>query len=636
MKKKYIIFILILAVIGTWGSCKKDFLTIAPAGSLDQSLLQTQKGIETLLIGAYAMIDGTTNQFGSGWESTSSNWVFGSIRGLEANKGTDGGDQPDINPIQTYSEVATNPYLNLKWRAIYEGISRCNIVITVAAKGITAGKITQAGADPIINQAKALRGWYHFEAWRMWQTIPYVDETTDPVKVTNSADVTQKILDDLTVGTTLATNMGAIGRFNQTVCQVFLAKALMQMKGDYAGALALLKLAQAGTKPDGKPIGLAPTFGEIFDIANRNDIESIYTVQYSVNDGAGAWNASVGEVLNFPYKSGGSPGGCCGFFDPTQEFVNSFRTAGGLPLLDNTYNSTPVINDYGVPASNEWAAGTEYAQDAVVAVIAANKHDDTFYKSLVDKNKGNDPATSASSWKQIATWSQDLGPLDPRLDWTVGRKGIPYWDWGLHTGTDWIRDQTYSGPYNPKKAVYKKSQTGQYTDISSWTSGYTANGYRMIRYADLLLLMAECQIETGDLASARTNINLIRERASNPDGFVKFSDGTPAANYVINQYPLSGAPFDTKENARVALRMERKLELGTEGHRFFDMQRWNVVTPGYLVTELGRVLTYEKTMPWGNSLYGSATVTEKSSIYPIPQRQIDLSNGNLVQNPKVQ
>ena len=71
--------------------------------------------------------------------------------------------------------------------------------------------------------------------------------------------------------------------------------------------------------------------------------------------------------------------------------------------------------------------------------------------------------------------------LDPRLDWSVGRRGIPYWDWGRHTGGDWIRDPTYAGPYSPKKQVYKKSQEGIYTEVGNWTSGYTANGYRMIR-----------------------------------------------------------------------------------------------------------------------------------------------------------
>ena len=75
MKKKYIIVIIMLAVIGVWDSCKSDFLTVAPTGGLDQGLLQNQKGIDALLIGAYSMIDGVNANYG--WESTSSNWVYG-------------------------------------------------------------------------------------------------------------------------------------------------------------------------------------------------------------------------------------------------------------------------------------------------------------------------------------------------------------------------------------------------------------------------------------------------------------------------------------------------------------------------------------------------------------------------------
>jgi hypothetical protein len=493
---------------------------------------------------------------------------------MEANKGTDSGDQPDINPIQTFSETPTNPYLNTKWREVYEAISRCNNAIIVANKALTANTITQEQATNFIKQAKALRGWYHFEAWRMWQKIPYVDENTVQDQITNQDDVSDKILADLQEGITLPANMGAVGRFNKTVCEVLLAKAKMQMKKDYAGALPLLTSARGGTKANGDPIGLAPTYGEIFDIENRNKIEAVYTVQYSVNDGSGAANAGSGEVLNFPYKGGGgSPGGCCGFFNPTQEFVNSFRTSGGLPLLDYSYNTQPVKSDQGLTPTQPF--------------------------------------------------TPDAGPLDPRLDWTVGRRGIPYWDWGPHTGSDWIRDQTYSGPYNPKKQVYKKSQEGQYTEVGSWTSGYTANGYRMIRFADILLLQAECMIETGNLAGALENINLIRNRAANPAGFVKNADGTNAANYVIAPYTTLGTP----DNARAILRMERKLELGMEGHRYFDLQRWGIVVP-----ELNRILAYEKTMPWGNALYGSATVGAEDVNFPIPQRQIDLSKGGLVQN----
>jgi len=590
--KKYISLILILALSGIWPSCKQDFLNVKPAGSLDIGLLSNANGIEGLLVGAYSLLRGANSQFG--WQAASTNWVWGSIRGLEANKGTDSGDQPDINPIQTYTETATNDYLNTQWRSLYEAISRCNAIITVSNAALAAGKITQDQATSYIKQAKTLRGWYHFEAWRMWKNVPYMDEKTDPATAGNTADIGPNIIADLTEGTTLPDNMGQIGKFNGTVAKVLLAKALMQINHDFAAALPLLSYVKTtGTKPDGSAIGLAPTYGEIFDIEKRNGIEAVYTVQYSVNDGSGGSNAGSGEVLNFPYKGGGSPGGCCGFFDPTQEFVNSFRTdASGLPLLDFSYNTTPVKNDQGLP-----------------------------------KNPAKDPVTGLAY--ADASFVPDAGNLDPRLDWSVGRRGIPYWDWGLHTGADWIRDQTYSGPFSPKKQVYKLSQQGKFTEVGSWTSGYTANGYRMIRYADVLLLLAECQIETNDLAGALANINAVRSRAANPAGFVMAIDATgkatttPAAKYVIGTYTTLG----TQANARVILQMERKLELGQEGHRWFDLARW-----GNTVTELNRVLAYEKTMPWGNALYGSATVKASNLIYPIPQSQIDVSNGKLSQN----
>jgi uncharacterized protein Veg len=372
---------------------------------------------------------------------------------------------------------------------------------------------------------------------------------------------------------------------------VILAKAYMQMKKDWTSAKAQLvavvgqdiaTTVAAGKKPNGADIKLAATYGEIFDIVNRNGDEAIYTVQYSVNDGSGGANAGNGEVLNFPYKgNNGSPGGCCGFFIPNQDLVNSFRTSGGLPLLDGSYDigANQVKNDQDVPV--------------------------------------------------IAAFTPDAGPLDPRLDWTVGRRGINYWDWGKHTGADWIRKQSYTGPYSPKKQVYKKSQTGTFTEVGNWTSGWTANGYRMIRYADVVLLLAECEIQLNDLPSAFANINLIRTRAANPAGFVMDDDGiTPNANYVISNYPAVGTyPFDNQANALIALQMERKLELGMEGHRFFDLNRW-----GNTQTELNRILDYQETLSWGADLYGKAQAGPNSHLYPVPQRQIDLSSGKLVQN----
>jgi hypothetical protein len=293
-----------------------------------------------------------------------------------------------------------------------------------------------------------------------------------------------------------------------------------------------------------------------------------------VNDGSGGRNGGYGEVLNFPYKSGASPAGCCGFFQPTQDLVNSFRTdPAGLPYLEG-YNSEKVTNDQGLRPEDPF---TEYK-----------------------------------------------GTLDPRLDWTVGRRGIPYWDWGEHTGSDWIRDQIFAGPYSPKKQVYKKSQEGIYTETGNWTSGFTANGYRLIRYADVLLLKAECEAMTGSDDLGLGEVNAVRDRAANPEGFVTEADGTtPAANYLIMSYGPSWGNTDPLS----AIKFERRLELALEGHRYYDLQRWDEVVP-----ELNRILEYEKSMEWGNLMYGGAEVGEEDVNYPVPQRQIDLSHGQLVQN----
>ena len=627
-------------------ACSDSFLEIPPNGLLDGNVLATEDGIDKLLIASYSMLDGVSSN-GFGWEAASSNWVYGSIRGMEANKGTDSGDQPDINPIQTFSESATNPYLNVKWRSMYEGIARVNSALTVIPVALSSGAITAAQADSFTKQARTLRGFFHFEAWRMWSKadgsgIVYMDENTDPLAVTNEdTDVADKILADLDAGTSLPNNMTQVGRFNGTVAKALKAKALMQMKKDYAGAKTLLQdIIATGTAPDGSAIGLEAKYGDIFDAANRNGVEAIYTIQYSVNDGSGGWNGGWGEVLNFPYKSGASPGGCCGFFQPSQEFVNSFRTSGGLPMARTNYNTGADLRDQGLP-SNLWEPDDgddndpskatdkdEYKKDALVTRMdPATPYLDKVWKSLIgtdaSPNVGNDPLTSPAAWQLV--WTEDnTYPIDPRLDLTVGRRGIPYLDWGKHTGQDWIRDQTYAGPYSPKKQVYKKSQEGQLTEVGNWTSGWTANGYRLIRFADIKLLLAECLIETNDLAGALTHINDIRTRAANPAGFVYESDGTtPAANYNIANY----TSFASQDAARQALRMERKLELGLEGHRYFDLQRWGIVQ-----SELTEILNYEKGRAWGSALYGSGSVGAEDVNYPIPQTQIDLMGGRLKQN----
>lgn len=552
-------------------SCSKSFLERSPLGSLDENVLANKKGVEGLLIGAYSLLDG----YGAGgnWDASGSNWVYGSVVGGDAHKGSDAGDQQDINPMERYSAVSTNGYFNNKWRTVYEGVTRANNVLKIMAK---ATDISAADQKRISAEARFLRGHYHFEAKKMWNMVPYVDEKNTTLKLANDKDIWPNIEADFQYAyDNLPEAQDLIGRANKWSAGAFLAKVKMFRK-DYAGALPILNaIIASGKTPKGTKYALNAKFHDSFDADTKNSPEAVFSVQYSVNDGANGDNAGWGDVLNFPY--GGGPGGCCGFFQPTQDLVNSYQVDAttGLPNPD-AYNSTEVKNDQGVGAADPFVPHT--------------------------------------------------GTLDARLDWTVGRRGIPYLDWGKHPGVTWIRDQAYSGPYSPIKNTYKKSQEGVLTDKSFWTSGVTANNYTLIRFADVLLWAAEAEVEAGSLENARALVNQIRARAANPAGFVK--DGAvDAANYKVGLYTT---PWTDKVVARKAVRFERKLELAMEGHRFFDLVRW-----GDAATALNAYLNYEKTKR--SYLNGATFTAGVDEYFPIPQAQIDrhVENGTstLKQNP---
>lgn len=565
----------LLVMIGI--ACNKSFLDQSTVGLLTETELRSAKGANQLLTGAYAAIKGT------GWEGGTQNWVYGSIVGLEANKGSDAGDQADINPIQQFSALPGNFFFDQKWKAVYEGISRSNATIRIATS-LTDEQIPADAKEQIIAEARFLRGFYHLEGKKMWNNIPFVDETvkygeTPLASLDNTIDAWPAIMADLDFArNTLTETKDLVGRANKWAAEAMYAKALLYQK-NYNDALPVLTdIINNGKTSNGIKYALAPSFHQNFNSEFENDplvrAESVFAFEASINDGSGGANANYEQILNFPY-SPSSPGGCCGFFQPSFSFVNAFRTSGGLPLLDGSYNdpANELKNDMGLEAS--------------------------------------DPFTP------------DAGPLDPRLDWTVGRRGIPFLDWGLYPGKSWVRDQGNGGPYTPKKMSYYDSQKGKFTDNTSWTSGLTSNNYKMIRFADVLLMAAEAEVEVGSLDNALDYVNQVRNRAANPATWVK-NGASNAANYVISPY----LAFTSQDQARAAVRMERLLELGMEGHRFFDLVRW-----GTAESEINRLLSYEKTKL--AAAYGSATfVSPKHNYFPIPQRQIDLQQESGVSSLK--
>jgi hypothetical protein len=548
----------LLAVVS---SCSDSFLDVKPKAALSSSTLQNNKGVNSLLTGAYALLDGWATSEGAyrSYQVGADNWVYGSVASDDAYKGTIAGDQPPISLIEQHNIASDNIYFRGKWRGMYDGIARTNDVLQILPKVID---ITEAETAEIVAEARFLRGHFHFELKKMYNNVPYIDETIyDPnnlesTKVPNTTDIWPKIVEDLTAAyNALPLKQTQPGRPTKWAAAATLAKAYLY-QGKYDEAKTLLEAIVASGQ-----YKLMDNYHDNFRAVTNNNAESIFEVQYSVNDGAsGGENGNIGSTLNYPYGGGGVTT-CCGFFQPSQNLVNAFKTDAttGLPLLD-TFNDSDVTSDQGIEATVPF---TPYA-----------------------------------------------GPVDPRLDWTVGRRGIPYLDWGVHPGKTYVRDQAYGGPYSPKKHVMYRSDVG--TNTFAGNPRLNANNYRMIRYSHVLLWLAEIAAQQNDLEAARGYVNQIRARAAKPAGFVKKTDGTPAANYVIGEYTT---PFPDQAFALKAVQFEQRLEFAMEGHRRFDLVRWKIAAPvlnAYYAVE-GNKRSYLKNVQF---------VAGKHEYFPIPIQEI--------------
>jgi starch-binding outer membrane protein, SusD/RagB family len=569
---------IILSVIT---SCSDSFLDVTPKAALSNAALANGKGVNSLLIGAYSLLDGWATAEGAyrSYQVGADNWVYGSVASDDAYKGTIAGDQPPISLIEQHNITSDNVYFRGKWRGMYDGIARCNDVLQILPK---VTDLTDAEKAQIVAEARFLRGHYHFELKKMYKNVPYVDETTyDPnnlesTKLTNTADIWPNIVADLQAAyDVLPTKQTSVGRASKWAAGATLAKAYLFMgtASDLAKAKVLLDAIVASNQ-----YKLVDNYHDNFRASTNNNAESIFEVQYSVNDGApGGENGNIGSTLNYPYGGGGVTT-CCGFFQPSQNLVNAFKTgADGLPLLD-TFNASDVNSDQGIEVT---APFTPYA-----------------------------------------------GTLDPRLDWTVGRRGLPYLDWGVHPGKTYVRDQAYGGPYSPKKHVMYRSDVG--TNTFAGNPRLNANNYRMIRYSHVLLWLAEIAVAQNNLEAARGYVNQIRARAAKPAGWVKKTDGTPAANYLINEYLV---PFADQATAMKAVIFEQRLEFAMEGHRRFDLVRWGIadqVLNAYYLVE-GNKRSYLK---------GVQFIKNKHEYFPIPIQEIFNSQiggqPTLTQNPGYQ
>lgn len=406
-----------------------------------------------------------------------------------------------------------------------------------------------------LGELKLLRAYFYFDLIRIFKQVPYFTENEDPNGKRADEYTRDQIFsfikqDLVDAYSVLPEEQSQAGRFNKYVAAAVMAK-VSAFTSSWSDVETYANYVIASNKYD-----FYDNYGDMSKIEFNNKKESIMAVQFSTANNNAHINWS--NLLNTTYSEGALFGTGDDFFLGSQNLVDAFATDNnGLPYLD----------------------GSDH------------------YVKTTENGDGNYD-----------------GNVDPRLDFTVGRLGMPFR--GHTYNKKWCRAYDIYGEYSGKKGLIDPSSPDM---VQGFPWGASALNYCIIRYSDIVLLKAEALIEQNkQLDEARTLINDVRKKAQRSiDGGYTPQDLDPFnANYNVGLYPSEGW---TQEYARKAVRMERRLELAMEGNRWFDLLRWN--------TAVSTVNAYMQSEKRYHTYYAGNSISEDELYFSVPYEEVNNSNG---------
>lgn len=406
-----------------------------------------------------------------------------------------------------------------------------------------------------LGELKLLRAYFYFDLIRIFKQVPYFTENEDPNGKRADEYTRDQIFsfikqDLVDAYSVLPEEQSQAGRFNKYVAAAVMAK-VSAFTSSWSDVETYANYVIASNKYD-----FYDNYGDMSKIEFNNKKESIMAVQFSTANNNAHINWS--NLLNTTYSEGALFGTGDDFFLGSQNLVDAFATDNnGLPYLD----------------------GSDH------------------YVKTTENGDGNYD-----------------GNVDPRLDFTVGRLGMPFR--GHTYNKKWCRAYDIYGEYSGKKGLIDPSSPDM---VQGFPWGASALNYCIIRYSDIVLLKAEALIEQNkQLDEARTLINDVRKKAQRSiDGSYTPQDLDPFnANYNVGLYPSEGW---TQEYARKAVRMERRLELAMEGNRWFDLLRWN--------TAVSTVNAYMQSEKRYHTYYAGNSISEDELYFSVPYEEVNNSNG---------
>ena len=558
------------ATSATLTSCDSFLDEHVPQATLSDEQVKTAENAEAMVVSAYAIFT-TAEDINSSF----SMWNF-DVRSDDAYKGGSGTSDGDVfHQLEVQQGVlTTNWNINDMWVRLYNSLSRVNSAIALLNSSEFEMKAQR------LAEMKFLRAYGHFLLKRLYKNIPFVvneNMTYDEYNTLSNTEYSndegwQLIIDDLMEAyNTLPVTQTDKGRPTKASAAAFLTKVY---------------LYKAYRQDD-------PKSNQVTSI-NQQDLEKV--IEFS--------NPSL-------YSNYGLEADIHNNFRPEEQYENGKESLWAIQYSRNDGSTYGNLNwSYGLIPPN---------------IPGATDGGTDFYKP--SQNLVNAYRTGADGLPLIDSFnSKDYDKAndnaDPRLFLTVGMPGLPYMfnrNFMMEETSIWSRSNGLYGYY----VTLKQNIDPALIDTYLIKGSYWASSMNRIvfRYADVLLERAEAYAQLGQTQQAIDLVNQIRTRAAGSTQMIAGYPGAYGVKFYITNYKGSY----TKDETIKIVKMERRLELGMECERFFDLVRW-----GEAATVLNKY--YAEEIPHC-AIYGEAHFTaDKDEYLPIPFSQISASNGHYTQN----
>ncbi|MBQ7419890.1 MAG: RagB/SusD family nutrient uptake outer membrane protein [Prevotella sp.] len=550
-------------------SCSVD--DMKPQGTLDEETAFSSP--EKLVTAAYAKL-------GDDWYSYPFNlWPYGDMSADDCLKGGSGENDTGYHPMEIFATLQPDRgEFDELWYQLYSAISRVNRALESMENVEETAAIKQLKAE-----TRFLRGHFYYKLQQMWYEVPFIKEGMDNTAIeatpqSSHDEIMQLIIDDFQYAyeNLAEAEPGKTGRAHKVAAAAYLAKCYLNWAyGD----------------------GYEATTG--YSHVDQTKIKKVLEYTEVVKNSKYDYLDTYGHIFLQDYANS-----CESIFAVQHSGKADDGTQFGRANWSNMLNGV-----WGI-----WSCGWDFHKPSQNLVNAF-------------KTKNGLPMDDFDEDHNaiVVNGADAKFKYDPRLFHTVGMPTYPYKYEEAYTLTKAnSRTPNTYGYYCSMKEVPQRSK-GETYDYP-WQA-FAQNDY-VLRYTDVMLMRAEALIESGDYnGEALEIINTIRDRAK------KDISNTSLIKYAKNQCDISlYGSFASKDDARKALRWERRLELAMEGHRFFDLRRW-----GLLSTTLNKYFETEVTDEYDGQTYAlyykdAFFTAGKNEYFPIASNQMNYVQGLYHQN----